>query len=226
MAVFRALLVHLFTASSLLWGTLAVFAVLEESYRQACLWLMLALAVDSSDGFLARRYQVARVLPAIDGRKLDDIVDYLVYTFIPVFMLGHAGWLPEPRAAWVSLPLIASAFAFSNRSAKEEAQGFFVGFPSYWNVFAIYVVLWLHEHPAAVAGLTLLLSVSSVLPLRFVYPSHARRWRGLFVAGALLWLAALTLLLVAHPADALWVQLTLLYPALYTGLSFYLKASQ
>ena len=44
--------------------------------------MLVALAVDSTDGSLARRYRVEQLIPQIDGRKMDDIVDYLNYTLL------------------------------------------------------------------------------------------------------------------------------------------------
>ena len=34
--------------------------------------------------------------------------------------------------------MLASVFGFANVGAKEEKGGFFLGFPSYWNVVAFY----------------------------------------------------------------------------------------
>ena len=75
-----------------------------------------------------------------DGRRLDDLIDFLTYTLLPLFLLCCAGVLPEGHEAWLLPPLIASAYGFSQQDAKTE-DDFFLGFPSYWNVVALYV--WL-----------------------------------------------------------------------------------
>jgi phosphatidylcholine synthase len=99
--------------------------------------MLAALAINSVDGTLARAFGVAEVLPGIDGRRLDDLVDYLNYVIVPaVFMVSSdalPGW------GWAALPVLASAYGFSQREAKTD-DDFFLGFPSYWNVVAIY--LW------------------------------------------------------------------------------------
>ena len=59
-----------------------------------------ATLVDATDGLLARRRQVEQRLPAVDGARLDDIVDYLTFVFLPVRFLYHSGALP---AGWASV---------------------------------------------------------------------------------------------------------------------------
>ena len=123
--------------------------------------------------------------------------------------------------------MLASIFAFCNRRAKEENAGFFVGFPSYWNVVSIYVAVWLSKYSFNITLFFILLfTVMTVLPLRFVYPSHARRWRAFFIGGALVWVALVFWMLALYPStpESL-VYISLLYPALYLGLSIYLDFS-
>lgn len=225
--VVLAMLVHFYTASGLLWAILTAFAIAGNDYRWACIWMVVALIVDSTDGVLARRARVKEVVPGIDGRKLDDIIDYLNYSFLPLLMMGWAGWIPEPRVLWMLIPLLASIFAFCNTRAKEEDAGFFVGFPSYWNVVSIYVAVWLSKYsPGITLFFILLFTVMTVMPLRFVYPSHARRWRAFFIGGALVWVALVFWMLALYPStpeSLVWI--SLLYPALYMGLSIYLDFS-
>ena len=102
----------------------------------AFLWMFVAMFVDSVDGPLARKVDVKRHAPHIDGARLDDVIDYINYTFVPIVLLIHAGWLPDPAPLWAAFPLVASALAFSNTESKDTEEGFFLGFPSYWNVFA------------------------------------------------------------------------------------------
>ncbi len=48
-----------------------------------------ATLVDATDGLLARKARVKERLPAFDGARLDDIVDYLTFVFLPVLFLYH-----------------------------------------------------------------------------------------------------------------------------------------
>ncbi len=135
----RAMAIHLYTASGALWALLTLEAIFAKNYQIAFVWMFVAVVVDASDGPLARWADVKRHAPKIDGARLDDIIDYLNYTVVPIVLLIHAGWLPDPAWAWAAVPLVASALAFSNTGAKDSGQGFFLGFPSYWNIFAFYV---------------------------------------------------------------------------------------
>ena len=99
--------VHLFTASGAVLGALAIVAVSSDALGRASLLMLAALLIDSVDGTLARKVGVSTVLPRIDGRRLDDIVDYLNFVIVPVvFMLGSGHLLHWGLAA---LPIVASA---------------------------------------------------------------------------------------------------------------------
>ena len=218
--------VHAYTASGLLCGALIAADIVRSDYRGAFVWMIVAVLIDATDGTFARKVRVKEVVPHIDGRKLDDIVDYLNYTFLPLLLIGSAGWLPRPAWLWTSIPLIASVFAFVHRGAKEEVNGFFRGFPSYWNVFAFYTAVWLAGWgPGVVLGTALVLSALSLLPVRFVYPNRAPRWKRLFVGGGIAWIAVIGAILFYYPKTPvpqglLW--LSSIYPIFYVAASLYL----
>jgi phosphatidylcholine synthase len=131
----RAFGVHVFTASGAIVALLAMRATAAGDLDQAVLWMLAALFIDGIDGTLARRWDVGRLVPQVDGRRLDDIVDYLNYVVVPAFFLIQAELVPA--WAWVALPVLASAYGFARSDAK-TADHYFLGFPSYWNVVAIY----------------------------------------------------------------------------------------
>jgi phosphatidylcholine synthase len=225
----RAAAVHLYTASGVALAFLATIEICSTAPDLRTIFLLLALAVlvDATDGPLARRWEVKRVLPAIEGRTIDDIVDYLTYTFVPLLLVWRMEWVPDPAVAWVAPALVASLFGFANTGIKDEAGGFFLGFPSYWNVVAYYAGPLYQLYGATInAAILLLLALATLLPLRFLYPNLAPQpWRMPVILGALLWLAAMLAMLPGYPrlpAWALW--LSLLYPAFYVGLSFRLSA--
>jgi phosphatidylcholine synthase len=225
----RAYAVHVYTASGVGFAFLAAVelcAVLPDPQYVFAL-LFAAVFVDATDGVFARRWRVKKWAAAIDGRTIDDIVDYLTFTFLPLLLMARLGWLPEPAAAWVIPALIASLFGFANREAKDETGGFFLGFPSYWNVVAFYAGLFGGQAAAPMTGaITLALALLTVLPVRFLYPNLTPPpWRSIVLAGAVLWLAALLGLLFNYPHGPLWLGLlSLLYPAFYTVLSVVLHA--
>src|SRR5438093_681995 len=123
--------VHLYTAMGLV--AAAWIAVLlcqreptVESFRLAFVLMLAATLIDATDGTLARLVRVKEVLPGFDGRRLDDIIDFSTYTTLPLFLLWRAEILPPGQAWWLLCPLLASAYGFSQVSAKTE-DGYFLG---------------------------------------------------------------------------------------------------
>ncbi len=222
------LAVHAFTASGAVVGIAALLAAARGQSRSAALLMLAALAIDSVDGTLARRAEVGRTVPWIDGRRLDDVVDFLNYVVVPLVFLALSGLLPV--GAWggaaVVGPVFASAFGFSNRNAKTPDH-FFLGFPSYWNVVAIY--LWLLAPPPAwSAGLLLALAIGVFVPVRYLYPSQAPRWRRTSVGLGVFWFAILCAAVASREPE--WIRAltfgSLFYPAYYLVLSALLRPPQ
>jgi phosphatidylcholine synthase len=223
----RAMSVHIYTASGVIFAFLAVAEICktDPDARWVFLWLVVALLIDATDGPVARCWQVKVHLPQISGRTIDDIVDYLTYTFVPLLLVWRMNWLPQPRALWPCIALVFSLFGFANVGIKQEDQGFFVGFPSYWNIFAFYAGLWAWLFGTLVPAIVLLiLSMLTVLPVRFLYPNMAPRpWRLPVMTGGVVWLALIAGLLPIYPAIPLWLMwISLIYPAFYVVLSVYL----
>ena len=187
--------VHLFTASGAVVGALALLCTAAGEFSQAVLLMIAALGIDAVDGSLARAAGVSQVLPDFDGRRLDDIVDYLNFVIVPTVFMVSAGCLPG--WGWAALPILASAYGFSQVDAK-TADGFFLGWPSYWNVLAFY--LWLLElSPLAGALWVTCLCVAIFLPFKYVYPSKLGRplFRHTLHWGGLVWALALTTAVLA-----------------------------
>jgi phosphatidylcholine synthase len=213
--------VHLFTASGAVIGAVAIHQTLAGDYAAACLLMLAGLGIDSLDGTLARRVGVATAVPRIDGRRLDDIVDFLNYAVVPCVFLLAIGALPH--WAWSTFPLLASCYGFSQQEAKTK-DAFFLGFPSYWNVLAIYVWL-LGVTPAVATAWVVVLSIGVFVPLKYLYPSQMTAWGRVMNVGAGVWILAVTALLIwwpERPGQRGWAWLTLAYPVAYVLLSFWL----
>src|SRR3954447_12984969 len=96
--------VHLYTALGVPIGVWAVFAAFAGDYRTAWLLIAVTVLIDATDGAAARAVRVWEVLPWVDGRRLDDIVDYFGWVIAPTIVLVLAGLLP----AWAAVaPLIS-----------------------------------------------------------------------------------------------------------------------
>jgi phosphatidylcholine synthase len=165
-------LVHSYTALGLLAAALIAVAIVHggpAAFRFCFLLMALATAVDSTDGILARRVRIKEAVPSFDGRRLDDLVDFLNYTCLPLLLIWRAEILPRGHEAWLLLPLLASAYGFCQVQAKTD-DGYFLGFPSLWNVVAFYLyVLPMRGWPALVV--VVVLAVLTFVPSRHLYPS-------------------------------------------------------
>src|SRR5262249_38611639 len=83
---FLAWCVHGYTALGLVAAAGAAVSIVQgtpEGFHRAFLLLFLATLIDATDGTLARRVRVKEVLPGFDGRRLDDLIDFLTYTSLP-----------------------------------------------------------------------------------------------------------------------------------------------
>src|SRR5215208_6079664 len=104
-----AWLVHLYTASGAVLAFLAARDVIDHDYRRAFFWLGLQIAVDATDGLLARAVRVSERLPWFNGAKLDDIVDYLTYVFVPALFVWRAVLVPDTWTLWVAAAMLLSS---------------------------------------------------------------------------------------------------------------------
>jgi phosphatidylcholine synthase len=217
--------VHVYTATGSVLGLLIVVAAVQGRVV-AALWVgLVAMVVDGTDGMLARRLRVKELVPWFDGAGLDNIVDYLTYVFAPVVLLWAIGALPEGPWGWVlaALPLMASCYQFCRVDAKTDDHTF-LGFPSYWNVVAFYVVVLDLGRPA-VAAVLVVCSVLVFVPVRYLYPSRTPTLRASSLALTAVWFAAYALLLVQLPQPhPLVVAVSLAYLVYYVAVSGWLTA--
>lgn len=227
----RAYAVHLYTASGVGAALLAALELCasQPDPRWVFAWLALAGFIDATDGPFARRWDVKRFAASIDGRTIDDILDYMTFTFLPLLLVVRMDWLAGPDAVWAGLAMVASLLGFAHVGAKEEG-GFFRGFPSYWNLVAFYIGLWaqppyLPVGPVASTIFVLVLAVLTVAPVWLLYPNMAPApWRWLVLGGAYAWVLLLAALLPWYPDVPVWLMLvSVLYPLFYTLLSWRLS---
>lgn len=221
-------LAHLYTATGAVTALLAAQAVHAGDVRAAFAWLAAATVIDATDGVLARALQVKARLPWFDGAKLDDIVDYLTYVFVPVFLLVTAGLVPGAVAPWIGgAVLIASGYGFSRADAKvATTDHFFTGFPSYWNIAVLYLHVWGFT-PAVNAAIMALLVVLVFVPVRYVYPSRTTTWQLATLLLGTSWAACIALIIWRLPAvDGPWMPLSLIFPVYYLVLSARLSAAE
>lgn len=192
--------VHLFTALGAVVAFFAARAIISHDWEVLFAWLGVALIIDGADGHLARQAKVATILPGFSGERLDWIIDYLTYVFIPVMALVEAGFLPGMAGlAVASLALVSSLYHFCDISNKSH-DGCFVGFPAIWNIVAFYCFA-LGFSSLLTILLTLLLVVLTFVPLKWVHPVRSRWLRPVTGAVTIIWaLAAIAAVATGLPS--------------------------
>jgi phosphatidylcholine synthase len=213
--------VHAYTATGLVLAAVAAVFIVrgdDASLRFALLVFLAATIIDATDGVFARQARVAEVLPGFDGRRLDDLIDFQTYTSLPLLLIWRSDALPGDWAWLLLLPLLASAYGFAQANAKTD-DGYFLGFPSYWNVVAFYVY-FLTLPAAATAAILTVLAVLTFVPVRYLYPSQGGLLNRITIIGGVLWGLLLVLILTAVVPSHPWVQASLIFPAWYMGASW------
>jgi phosphatidylcholine synthase len=215
--------VHLYTATGAICALLAAEAVVETQWRAAFLWLFVAVVVDSTDGVWARAARVKERLPRFSGARLDDIVDYLTFVFVPALIVWRADLVPEGWAVPVTAAmLLSSGYGFASENAKTVDQ-FFTGFPSYWNIVVLYLFVF-RLQPIYNAIVLLGLAALVFVRIGYIYPSRTSTLRLLTLSLCVVWGAMMLVLIVRLPdlpQPMAW--LSLFFPIYYVILSLVLQ---
>ncbi|WP_422931483.1 CDP-alcohol phosphatidyltransferase family protein [Singulisphaera sp. PoT] len=222
--------VHLYTALGLvLAASIAVLLVRggPDAFRWSFILMLIATLVDATDGTLARKVRVKKVLPNFDGRKLDDLTDFLTYTFLPLLLIWRAQLLPAGCEPWLLFPLLASAYGFCQVEAKTD-DGYFLGFPSLWNIVAFYLYV-LDLNPWVALGIVIVLSLMTFVPSRYLYPSQPGLLNRVSNILGAIWTVFLVVILLGMPVGhvpspqnsmAIVAWISLFYPIYYMGASW------
>ncbi len=198
-----------------------------DAFRWSFLLMAAATIVDSTDGTLAHKVRIKEVVPGFDGRRLDDIVDFLNYTFLPLLLMWRASILPPGQEAWLLLPLLASVYGFCQVQAKTD-DGYFLGFPSLWNLVALYLYALPMNEWASLA-IVIVLALLTFVPIRHLYPSQPGLLNRVTMIAGALWAPLIFWLIWKLPrgaesrlseSTAQLAMVTLLYPLYYLGVSW------
>jgi len=176
-----ALSVHIFTASGLLAGFMAILAINAKNWRVAMFWLLLALLIDGVDGALARKFKAAEVLPNISGKTIDYVIDFATYSLIPAYFFYVAELVdPNWNLPLTFLILLVSAIYYGKDGMVSDDY-YFIGFPVMWNMVIFYLVFVFSLSVWGNAAIIIIFSILHFLPIKFAYPSRATRLRTLTI---------------------------------------------
>ena len=174
----KAYLIHLLTGSGILMSFFSIISILNNDKLLTFLFLIIALFIDVIDGNLARKYNVKKFSPNVDGVMLDSIVDYINYVFIPCIIIYKFNYVPEQFV--IILPILIlgiSLFSFSYLKIMTDNY-LYIGFPSIWNIIVIYLSIldlnvWYNLFIFLILIILKLIPVKVIHPMR--YENHKRK---------------------------------------------------
>ncbi len=211
--------VHLYTAIGGVVGMFALFAAADGDIPLAFILLVFSMVIDSTDGIMARRARVSEVLPYFDGAMVDNVIDMLTFVWIPVFIMWREALLPHEL--WTIVPMLAGMYAYGQVNMKTD-DSFFLGFPSYWNVVALYL-FWFNLPDVLTIAFIVVPAILTFIPTRYLYPSkNYVFWRITWGLGVIWFLLVFWLLLQDDPSEVLII-LSFYYPVYYMVMSFYIE---
>jgi phosphatidylcholine synthase len=219
--------VHLYTALGAAAGLLAIYFAAEHDFASSFIAMGIATIIDSSDGVLARLFDVKQRVPTFDGSLLDNIVDYLTYTVAAVFLMLEAGIIAKtPLGLGLAcFVMLASAYGFCRTDAK-TADNYFMGFPNYWNVVAFYLYC-LGWSPAANWTVLLIFAVMVFVPIKYIYPSRTEPLRPVTLSYGIVWAVVTFAMLPMLPrVNQVMLAISLSFIVYYFAASFFLHARQ
>jgi phosphatidylcholine synthase len=206
--------VHVFTALGAVCGLLAALAAFEGAWERMFIWLGVALFIDGIDGTFARLTNVEERLPRFSGERLDLVIDYVTYVFVPALALVRADYLDGTLGLILAAAIVLSSlFHFSDLASKGDDYSF-IGFPAVWNLVAFYIFALALPHWATYAVVAVCVALTFV-PMRWVHPLRVVRLRLVTLAVTLAWaVAAVAAVVHGFPAGP-WVQAILMAAATY-----------
>ncbi|MCB0607661.1 MAG: hypothetical protein H6562_24195 [Lewinellaceae bacterium] len=210
--------VHLFTAGGLLAGFMALLAVADRDWRTAIGWLLLAQFIDGIDGTFARMVRVWEVLPNFSGKTLDYVIDFATYAIIPAYFFFESD-LTTGAGTWIgTFAILLSSALYYGKEGMVADEQYFVGFPVLWNWVVFYLILVFDLAPAWNLILVILFAVLHFVPIKFAYPSRARRFKWLTLGFSALTIIAILVLLWHYPQPALFWRWAAVAGGAYFGI--------
>ena len=211
--------VHGFTGSGAVMGFLAIISIFNNDLAGSFLWLGLALFIDGIDGTLARKIDITKQTPNIDGTIVDSVVDYLNYTIIPSLIIYWFEMVPNGFEIIVPAAIfIVSIYTFANVNMKTEDY-YFRGFPAVWNIVVLYFfILGTHNYINLV--IIFICLILTFIPIKFVHPLRVKELRNITIFFTIIW-SATTLKLVTTPSTNIFMINNTIIFALWIVASIY-----
>ena len=210
--------VHIFSASGLLAGFMAILAINAKNWRAAMAWLLVTFLIDGIDGTFARKFKVAEVLPKMNGKTIDNIIDFATYAIIPAYFFYMAELVdPVWNLPLTLLILLVSAIYYGKEGMVSEDY-YFIGFPVMWNMVVFFLIFIFYLSELGNAAIIIIFSILHFLPIKFAYPSRATRLKILTIIFTLIILMAMILAVWLYPNVPIWLKWIAVGSLTYFGL--------
>ena len=192
--------VHVFTGLGALCGFYATLAVFDQRWEAMFAWLGLAFLIDGIDGTFARMVDVERRLPMVSGERLDLVVDYVTYVFVPALALIQKGYLVGPIGHLLAAGILLSSLYHFVDIGNKSDDHCFVGFPAIWNIVA-FLIFAFDLTQLQVAIVVIVCTVLTFVRWRWVHPMRVQSMWPITLSLTALWLiAALWTIMQGLPA--------------------------
>ena len=194
------LFVHFLTGCGVIAGFFSLIAVLNNNQKEAFIWLGVAFLIDSIDGTLARKFNVKKNFPNIDGKMLDSIIDFFNYVIIPSVMIYWFKYVPDQFLIIIpSILIFISIYSYVNLNVLTK-DNYYNGFPAIWNVVVLYFYIFGSSQIVNFAILTLLILLK-FSPLKCIHPLRVKKLKYLSIFFTILWFLMSAILILIKQSD-------------------------
>ncbi|MFN2372502.1 MAG: hypothetical protein ABR545_01715, partial [Cyclonatronaceae bacterium] len=151
----------------------------------------------------------------VDGKLIDNVIDFVNYAFIPAVMFYEAALVPDTwRWALTVVILLVSALYYGRQGMISDDH-YFVGFPVLWNLVMFYYIFVTDFGAAAYILLTLLFAVLHFVPVKVAYPSRNARFRVPTLIVFVVLTVTMVLIVYSYPEQPLWLAVSAYASAFY-----------
>jgi phosphatidylcholine synthase len=210
--------VHVFTCAGVFVGYLGMNGVIDGSARRAIIWLIVALILDGIDGPVARKLDVGKRIPHLNGHSLDLIIDFFTCTILPVAFLDRFDMVPDHTTAVTCFAILVTGALWMSRTDQETPDRWFRGFPAEWNMI-IPTLYLIRTGPWVNLVLCAIFVVLTLSKVPFAHPVSVREGRRVAIGFMTAWLGSMLWLAIVHPDDIVPVRIVLSIAPLWTILS-------
>ena len=208
----------MFTSLGLLSAFMAIISIDNGDWRSCFLWLFLCFIIDSFDGALARKFEVTKILPSMDGKSIDYVIDFATYCIIPAFFFYKAEMVDTHLMLPSLTVILLSSALYYGKKGMVENEEYFIGFPVLWNFVVFFQFFVFHNNLTLNFITVIIFGILHFVPIRFAYPSRAKKFFLLHLLVSAIGLIGALVVLYQYPKRIISMELCAVTGAVYFGL--------